>query len=660
MRRRRQARRARPPAWISLAVAVAASAADVAGAFTPTSDDRSIHVTGAFPSDTLTPVPFQPFSEELVVLVTGIPVAAASQDSSVLAAGLIGQGATGGASGLPFPAVAQSILDVGFDLGEASAFALRASFSVALAPGTTSFLVERTAPAPAILLSASGAAAFDQRVGLQAGSYRLRATAEVSLLAGGGESAFDVDFQRVCSTADPTDSDGDDFADDCDLCPLDFDPDQADTDGDGVGDACNGALDADGDEYADALDNCPAIANPTQLDSDWDQRGDACDDPELIAQVLDPSGFTIFNPTRVAMAADGTVFVGASSSSNVFEIPPNAPAFELFQGNPVGANVIDVAVGPDSFVYTAGGTPADCYRIHPDTGAATLVIDAQGDGLGAALVFANRVAVAADGRVFVSGRDSQNVFEVAPGGAGIVEVLGPAGNGTTPLGEPRALEVDAAGNLYVLGGTTTNPNVFRVAPDHQIELVISSFSLPNDIRKFDMALGADGSIYVAGDGIAVRRPSGAIELLLPGGDPRHAYAIDVDALGVVHAVQQFYGSEAFRINPAGQIGPLMDASGDGLGHPLSAANDVAVSDGPVKRIAIAARQSRNAFLVTDDVPAPVPALGPYGLGLLALTLALAPALRRSRSDRRRGLRRRGAAAGSPAVFSARSTAARSG
>jgi len=564
------------------------------------------------------------------VLVTGIPVAGASQDSSFAAAGIVGTGSAGGVAGFPFPAIAESVLDASFDLSEGGAVALEASLAVGASPATVSLLLERLAPSPAVLVSASGPASFDPLVGLPAGRSRLRARADVSLLAGGGESSFDVDFQRVCTSADPTDTDGDSFVDACDGCPLDFDPDQTDTDGDGIGDACNGAIDADGDEYADTLDNCPQDANPSQLDSDYDQVGDACDDPEIITEILDPEGFTLFNPTLLAMDADGTVYVGASSSSNVFKIPPSGAPFELFAGTPLGAHVIDVAVGPDGFVYTAGGGPADGYRIHPFTGTATLVIDASGDGQGASLTYANRVAVAPDGRVFVSGRDSQNVFEVAPGGGGITEILGPAGDGVTATGEPRALEVDPAGNLYVLGGTTTNPVVFRVAPDHQVELLISSFDLPDDVQKFDLALGADGSVYVAGNGVAVRRPGGAIDLLLPGSDPRHAYAIDVDAVGVVHVVQEFFGSEAFRITPGGQVGPLMDASGDGLGNTMSAANDVVVADGAVKRIAIVARTSRNAFLVTDDIaapPVPVPSLGPTGLGLLALALCLAAALR---------------------------------
>jgi hypothetical protein len=535
--------------WTVLFLLTAMAPADVARAFVPTSDDRFIHVTGAVPDETLTPDPFQPFVEGLWLLLYGEIVGAANQDSSFLADGIAGRGSASG--GWFIPGYARSVLDVEFELAESAAFSLQGSLHQYLSPGSATFLLERLNPNPAVLITASGSTAFDQLVGMPLGTYRLRAEAEVDLYSGGAEASFDVDFRRVCSSPDPQDSDGDDFADACDVCPLVFDPDQADADGDGVGDACNDAVDGDGDDFADALDNCPTDPNPDQMDSDFDGRGDVCD-PEVITQILDPEGLPIANPIRVAMAADGTVYVAAYSSSNVFQISPAGDVVELFRGGPLGANVSDVAVSKDGFVYTAGGPSAKCYEIDPETGAAALVIGPQGDGQGALLQDANRVVVAGDGRAFVSGSDSQNVFEVATDGS-ILEVLDATGNGTTPLGRPDSLDIDAAGNLYVLGtDNSMNPRVFRITPDHQVELLMSN--LPPGSQGYDMALGPDGSIYVGANGIHVRRPSGQIETVLPDSDPRHAHALDVDGRGVVHVVQEFFGSEAFRITPVGQIG----------------------------------------------------------------------------------------------------------
>lgn len=615
----------RSPLCAALCLLAAWAPAAAGQTFVPTSDDRFIRVPGAIPVDTLTPVPFQPFDDALNVLQGFSLLASAGQDSSFETDGVVG---LGGAFGVSFPIalVAESVLDVSFDLTEGAAFSLQGSLAADVPSSSATLQLERLSPNPAVLISETGDVALDRLAGMPVGSYRLIATAESTLNQGGGTANFDVDFRLACSSPNPLDSDGDDFVDACDLCPLDFDPGQEDTDGDGIGDACNDAVDADGDDYADTLDNCPADPNPDQLDADFDTRGDVCDDPEVITQILDPEGFIIFNPTRVALASDGTAYVGAQSSSNVFQIPPVGEVVELFSGVPFGVQIIDVAVGPNDFAYTAGGTPARSYRLDPDTGAWTLLIGPQGDGQGALLEYANRVIVAGDGRVFVSGRDSENVFEIATNGS-ITEVIGPAGDGTFSLGSPKALDVDDAGNLYVLGGTSsTSPRVFRVTPSHQVELVMSN--LPTGVQGADLALGQDGSIYVGGNGIAVRRPSGQIDELLPASDPRYAFALDVDARGVVHVVQQFFGGEAFRITPTGQIGALMDASGDGLGNPLSAANDVAVADGPHKRIVIVARQSRNAFLVADAVP--VPLLGPLSLGLIAAAMLLTPVVSRRR------------------------------
>ena len=142
-----------------------------------------------------------------------------------------------------------------------------------------------------------------------------------------------------------------------------------------------------------------------------------------------------------------------------------------------------------------------------------------------------------------------------------------------------------------------------------------------------MALGSDGSVYIAGNGIAVWRPSGQIETLLPGSDPLYAKALDVDDRGVVHFVQEFFGSEVIRITPAGQVTILMDASGDAAGNPLNAASDIAVANGSRKRIVVSARQSKNAFLIEDD-PATVPLLGPLPLAFLVLVILATPAILR--------------------------------
>ncbi len=60
----------------------------------------------------------------------------------------------------------------------------------------------------------------------------------------------DDEFGDLCDS----DIDGDDVANETDVCPLQVDPEQADIDGDGLGDACD--PDIDGDGLANGSDNC--------------------------------------------------------------------------------------------------------------------------------------------------------------------------------------------------------------------------------------------------------------------------------------------------------------------------------------------------------------------------------------------------------------------
>ncbi|HVH18683.1 MAG TPA: hypothetical protein VNF72_10315, partial [Myxococcota bacterium] len=161
----------------------------------------------------------------------------------------------------------------------------------------------------------------------------------------------------------------------------------------------------------------------------------------------------------------------------------------------------------------------------------------------------------------------------------------------------------------------------------QVELLMSSSAFPNGISAGDLALGPDGSVYVSGGGVLARRPSGTVDVLLASGN---ATALDVDAVGVVHVVQSAAPTQGFRIPPTGPIGPLIDASGDGQGHPLQSAGEVVVSDGPEKRIVVVGTLSNNAFLITDVSTEVVPLLGPAGWGALALALLGASALARRR------------------------------
>ncbi len=78
------------------------------------------------------------------------------------------------------------------------------------------------------------------------------------------------------SSGEP-DADGDGLSDQCDNCPIDYNPLQSDSDIDGVGDICDACHDPDDDGVCVGTDNCPATYNPGQEDPDQDGRGSHCD-----------------------------------------------------------------------------------------------------------------------------------------------------------------------------------------------------------------------------------------------------------------------------------------------------------------------------------------------------------------------------------------------
>lgn len=147
--------------------------------------------------------------------------------------------------------------------------------------------------------------------------------------------------------------DGDDFGDECDVCPLT------------LGDMCEmyDPNDRDSDGIPNATDNCPAVANPDQTDADGDGIGDVCDvcpeydntnDPTCPATIYEIRQGIYPIGTRVTMAEG---IVTAVTENTVFVQVPEGAGFngvensglQLFFGNgqvaerPTPGDVISVA-----------------------------------------------------------------------------------------------------------------------------------------------------------------------------------------------------------------------------------------------------------------------------------------------------------------------------
>ena len=93
----------------------------------------------------------------------------------------------------------------------------------------------------------------------------------------------------------------------------------------------------------------------------------------------------------------------------------------------------------------------------------TEIIDATGDGAGHPLDDSHSIAVDGLGNVYVAGANSDNAFQVSPGGA-ITEIIDTTGDGAgNLLFFPVSIAVAGSGNVYVAGRDSSN--AFRLRAD---------------------------------------------------------------------------------------------------------------------------------------------------------------------------------------------------
>ncbi len=286
-------------------------------------------------------------------------------------------------------------------------------------------------------------------------------------------------------------------------------------------------------------------------------------------------------------------------------------------------------------VYVAGHGSHNVFRIAPD-GMITQIMDASGDGQGNTLANPFDLALDAAGNLYVTGESSGNVFRIAPDGT-ITEILDATGDGRgNPLVEPESLVVSDSGRLFVL---TRGPGgVLRVDPDGTITPIYFGW------WPMRLALGPSDALYVTdflydeghrielhghgaatkiidyeGDGtgnpfwygsaVAVGRAgvymmgAGSNNVFRIERDGTKTQIIDGSGDGEGHLLDSFYGihhpadlavdsdenvyvagvwsHNVFRVAPDGTITQLIDATGDGQGHPLMHPENLAVGRGGV-------------------------------------------------------------------------------
>lgn len=100
----------------------------------------------------------------------------------------------------------------------------------------------------------------------------------------------------------------------------------------------------------------------------------------------------------------------------------------------------------------------------------TEIIGATGDGAGHGLDNVNGITVDPEGNVFVTGKDTNNVFKITPTGA-VTEIIDGTGDGLgNGLSGAGLIAVDEAGNAYVTG--FLSDNAFKITSGGVITEII--------------------------------------------------------------------------------------------------------------------------------------------------------------------------------------------
>lgn len=232
-----------------------------------------------------------------------------------------------------------------------------------------------------------------------------------------------------------------------------------------------------------------------------------------VAEAIAP----VFRPIRVAVDAASNVYIANRTNDNVLRISSGLAVTEIIDTSGLGGvdtleYVEGLAVNPATGdVYVSGRDSNNVFRIDnpgtcSTTGTActiTEIIDETGDGAGNPLSGSAEVAVdPATGNVYVAGFKSQNVFEITPGGV-ITEIIDESGAGTcATLVSPVGVAVDATSNVYVTG--YSSDNVFQITPGGVITEILNAIGV-GGVNVLEAPAGVvfepvSGNLYVAGYG----------------------------------------------------------------------------------------------------------------------------------------------------------------
>lgn len=238
-----------------------------------------------------------------------------------------------------------------------------------------------------------------------------------------------------------------------------------------------------------------------------------------------PSGKNkLAEPRGVDAGADGALYIADYENNRLRRAAPGGAVTTVIGSGLEGvadgtgttarlARPRGVAVGPSSTVYVSDNHTI--RRVTPEGEITTLAGSAQwgeanGSGAEAGFTYPWGLCLDGDGNLLVADTGNHLIRRVTPAG----EVSTVAGTGRpghrdgagdiAEFNEPRGVAVDTAGNIYV--ADTVNHVIRRIDPDGTVTTVAGSghkgfvdgpAELARFNRPYDVAVAADGAIYVA-------------------------------------------------------------------------------------------------------------------------------------------------------------------